>query len=218
MREYNSIIQDQLQKGITESVDPSGDESTRVHYLPHHAVIRQDKETTKVQIVYDDSAKSEEGLSLNDCLFTGQKFDQKILDILIHSQYYEECALEMHQQSKDFLRAGGFKVVTNVVTLQEKIDGKMKPDLKSEKHVNSKEDEAYSKTMLDSSQKILTEEQKVIGVHWSTSFYDPLGFISLVIVHFKVLFQEFCQARMEWDHPLTRKSLKKWQWLITSFT
>ena len=83
------------EQGIVEMVEPlqeeSGiqEESGRVHYLPHHAVIRQDKETTKLRIVYDASARSGEGLSLNNCLFTGQKFDQKILDILIRFRYYK---------------------------------------------------------------------------------------------------------------------------------
>ena len=52
----------------------------KVHYLPHHAVIWEDKETTKLRIVYDASAKSK-GPSLNDCLYTGPKFDQRIMDI-----------------------------------------------------------------------------------------------------------------------------------------
>lgn len=52
-----------------------------VHYLPHHPVIRRDKSTTKLRVVYDASAKTS-GLSLNDCLNPGPKFDQKILDIL----------------------------------------------------------------------------------------------------------------------------------------
>ena len=41
-----------------------------------------DKETMKVRVVYDASARSE-GPSLNDCLHAGPKFDQKILDILL---------------------------------------------------------------------------------------------------------------------------------------
>ena len=55
---------------------------TRIHYLPHHAVVRQEKETTKVRIVYDALARAQ-GPSLNDCLHTGPKFNQKILEILL---------------------------------------------------------------------------------------------------------------------------------------
>ena len=59
----------------------------KVHYLPHHTVIRHDKETTKLRIVYDASARSG-GPSLNYCLCTGPKFDQKILDILLRLRSY----------------------------------------------------------------------------------------------------------------------------------
>ena len=62
-------------------------DDTGVHYLPHHGVIRRDKETTKLCIVYDASAKSS-GLSLNDCLHTGLNFYQKIFDILLRFRVY----------------------------------------------------------------------------------------------------------------------------------
>ena len=52
------------------------------HYTPHHAVIRQDKETSKLCIMYDASAR-DDGPSLNDCLCTGPKFGQNILDIIL---------------------------------------------------------------------------------------------------------------------------------------
>ena len=55
---------------------------SRIHYLLHHAVVRQEKETTKVRIVDDASARAQ-GPSLNDCLHTGPKFNQKILQILL---------------------------------------------------------------------------------------------------------------------------------------
>ena len=54
----------------------------KMHYLPHHAVIRHDRDTTKVRVVYDASARSS-GPSLNDCLYTGPKFNQTIPDILL---------------------------------------------------------------------------------------------------------------------------------------
>ena len=61
---------------------PMERQAERVHCLPHHAVIRRDKDTTKLRIVYDASARST-GLSLNDCLHAGPKFDQKILNLLL---------------------------------------------------------------------------------------------------------------------------------------
>ena len=83
LEDYDTIIRNQVQQGIIQPVEDSeSTEADGVHYLPHHAVVRQDNETTKLRIVYDASAKST-GPSLNDCLHTGPKFDQRILDILL---------------------------------------------------------------------------------------------------------------------------------------
>ena len=67
---------------LAEIVSHSTNILGKVHYLPHHAVIRRDKETTKVCVVYDASAQSN-GPSLNNCLYTGPKFNQRILEILL---------------------------------------------------------------------------------------------------------------------------------------
>ena len=61
--------------------------ANRVHYMLHHAVVRQDKATTKLRVVYDASAKSD-GLSLNDCLFVGPSLNKKIFDILLRFRMY----------------------------------------------------------------------------------------------------------------------------------
>ena len=45
-------------------------------------------------------------------------------------------------------------------------------------------------------------------------FYDPLGFLSPVIVRFKVLFQELCGSKIDWDQPLSGELLAKWHSLI----
>lgn len=76
MHEYDSIIKTQLRQGIVEEFGhPDSAVSGRVHYLPHHAVVRRDKATTKVRIVYDASARAT-GCSLNECLHKGPKFEQ----------------------------------------------------------------------------------------------------------------------------------------------
>ena len=76
-KEYHTVIQDQLWQGITEEVteDPRANVDGKVHYLPHHAIIQKDKQTTKLQIVHDAS----EGRSLNDSLLSGPKFNQTSL-------------------------------------------------------------------------------------------------------------------------------------------
>ena len=85
-KEYHAIMQEQLQQEIIEKIQP-GQTANTLHYLSHHAVIRKDKQTTKLRIVYDASAR-DKGLSLNDCLYSGLKFDQSILDILMRFRTY----------------------------------------------------------------------------------------------------------------------------------
>jgi hypothetical protein len=71
LKEYDSIIRDQVEKGIIEQVS-SLEKADKVRYLPHQAVIRKDAVTTKLRIVYDASSKeSKSGTSLNDCLHVG---------------------------------------------------------------------------------------------------------------------------------------------------
>ena len=53
LERYNHTIQDQLANGIIETVDCSESTFSKVHYLPHHPVMRMDKTTTKLRVVYD---------------------------------------------------------------------------------------------------------------------------------------------------------------------
>ena len=72
LKKYDDTIQDQLKLGIIERVDASEHNSTLKHYLPHHCVLSPNRQTTKLRIVYDASAKvKNEDSSLNDCLYRG---------------------------------------------------------------------------------------------------------------------------------------------------
>ena len=83
LHEYHHIINEQLNKGVIEPVVEL-ECSERVHYLPHHAVVRQDAKTTKVRIVYDASSKeSKKALSLNDCLHVGPPLSPLLYEILL---------------------------------------------------------------------------------------------------------------------------------------
>ena len=82
--EYQKVIETQLESGIIEKVnDTEPVEVGKVCYLPHKAVIRENKETTKVRVVFDASAKTPEGPSLNDCMHAGPSLLPKLMDILL---------------------------------------------------------------------------------------------------------------------------------------
>ena len=91
IRKYNQIIEEQLSKGIVERVAADKDsEEEDVHYLPHHAVIRRDRETTKQRIVYDGSAKPRERThSSNDCLETGPNYTPQLFDTLVNFRWHK---------------------------------------------------------------------------------------------------------------------------------
>ena len=93
MKEYDTVIRDQLERGIIQEIDPAEKtEGVRLQYLPHHPVVRQDKDTTKLRIVYDASAKTREGPSLNSCLYTGPCLLSSIVDTLIRFRYQQNSS------------------------------------------------------------------------------------------------------------------------------
>ncbi|GFX42158.1 integrase catalytic domain-containing protein [Trichonephila clavipes] len=58
-----------------EKVEEHSDETSAnniCYYLPHHGVFRPDKTTTKLRVVFNGSAFTTSGLSLNDLLLKGE--------------------------------------------------------------------------------------------------------------------------------------------------
>ena len=83
LTKYDSVIQDQLLKGVIEKVDNESQDGIK-HYLPHHAVINPLKQTTKLRVVYDASAKTrQKHQSLNDCLYRGPVMLHDLCGILL---------------------------------------------------------------------------------------------------------------------------------------
>ena len=111
LREYDKVIKKQLAKRIIEHVNNLCPPVPKaLHYLPHHAVVRQDQETTKICAVYDGSAKDKgEFLSLNDYLHTGPNYIPLLFHVFIRFRSYpiaitadiEKAFLMIHIAEKD---------------------------------------------------------------------------------------------------------------------
>ena len=83
LKEYSNVIKQQQELGIIEQIaEEPGHKSA--HYLPHHAVVRPEKCTTKVRVVFDGSAKDGESmLSINECLEKGPNLVPHLFDVLV---------------------------------------------------------------------------------------------------------------------------------------
>ncbi|XP_015122525.1 uncharacterized protein LOC107044957 [Diachasma alloeum] len=60
--------------------------STPMYYFPHHGVLRESRETTKLRVVFNGSSKTSSGVSLNDIQHTGAKLQKNISDVLLSSR------------------------------------------------------------------------------------------------------------------------------------
>ena len=87
-QEYADTFSRQVNSGIIERVPLEQDPTTDVFFLPHHGVVRADKETTKLRIVFDGSAHDHSSCSLNDCLEKGPNLTPHVFDILVKFRTY----------------------------------------------------------------------------------------------------------------------------------
>ncbi|KAF2880220.1 hypothetical protein ILUMI_25956 [Ignelater luminosus] len=58
-------------------------------YLPHHAIIRESSETTKLRVVFDGLCKLEAGLSINEAQFTGPILQNDIFSIIARFRLHQ---------------------------------------------------------------------------------------------------------------------------------
>ena len=89
-------------------------ESGKIHYLPHRAVVKSERETTKVRAVFGASSKQSDEPSLNDLLYAGPCLLPKLHEILLRFQCGKIALvadikqallqIEVNHSHRDFLR------------------------------------------------------------------------------------------------------------------
>ncbi|XP_015111016.1 uncharacterized protein LOC107037141 [Diachasma alloeum] len=80
--QYCAVIKEYLDLGhLTEVTE--ADLSSFGFYLPHHAVIKESSLTIKVRVVFDGSAKTSTGISLNETLHVGPTIQDDIFSLLL---------------------------------------------------------------------------------------------------------------------------------------
>lgn len=98
--EYRAVIQEYLELGHVTRI--TTDHPSEIgYYLPHYGVIKELNQTTKLRVVFDGSAPSTTGISLNDILHTGPKLQEDLFDILLrfrsHQYFFTGDVEKMYQ-------------------------------------------------------------------------------------------------------------------------
>ena len=121
LMEYDDVLREQVGAAILEEV-PEQDINTSnsCHYSPHHAVITEDKATTKLRVVLDGAAWSSKfDFSINDCLSKSPNLLVSLFAILLRFMLFQVTVLAdiekaflqvcVHQDDIDALRILWYK-------------------------------------------------------------------------------------------------------------
>ena len=81
-RAYQGVIEDYLEKKYIRKVLQDESVPETEWFLPHFPVVKPDRATTKVRVVFDGSAAFE-GNSLNNESFPGPKLQSNVFDVLV---------------------------------------------------------------------------------------------------------------------------------------
>lgn len=104
-RDYKNFIDEYLQLNHMRLIDETViDSSQKSFYLPHHCVIKPTSTTTKLRVVFDASAKSSSGVSLNDVLMVGPVVQDDLFSIVLrfrkHNVAFTSDIKKMYRQIK----------------------------------------------------------------------------------------------------------------------
>ena len=326
LKDYDAILTQQLSDGI---IEPAHNDTTlSKHFLPHRAVVKSDKTTSKVRIVFDASAKSADSPSLNDCLVTGPSLTPALLGVLLRFRAHNVAIvgdvekafhqISVHPDDRDFLSFLWFanpneidfdnfennelvqyrlcRVLFGATSSPFILSGTIISHVENYAHADAE----FSRKLLESlhvddlNTGTVTVEQgfqfftqakqtlkdasfnlrkfqsnsielenmiaaydptcmntenspKILGLKWDkindtfifdfqdisthviephtkrnvmhfiASIYDPLGLINPVVVSFKILLQDICMSKIDWDDALPPDIESRWLNLLQEF-
>lgn len=83
--QYDDFMREYIELGHMSEVRNTDKKVTtnEIYYLPHHAVVKTSSLTTKCRVVFDASAITDNGISLNKKLLVGPKLQDDLFDILV---------------------------------------------------------------------------------------------------------------------------------------
>ena len=133
-------------------------------------------------------------------------------------------ALEFFVKFKEGLALGGFnlsKFRSNSKELENLVVEKFHGEISNENTILSLQWDKSSDEIIYDVNKICKNIPTVITkrsiIQFLASIYDPLGLINPLIVKFKVLFQDMCIEKHNWDDQLSEKFVLRFTEIVDDF-
>ena len=104
LRGYHRSIQELVSSGVVKEVSPQEAKKSSVFYFLHRPVVKETSVSTKIRPVFDASAKGSNGVSLNDCLYTGPSMIPNLVSVLIRFRCWRVALTA--DVTKVFLKVG----------------------------------------------------------------------------------------------------------------
>ncbi|CAK1584170.1 unnamed protein product [Parnassius mnemosyne] len=111
---YSAVIREYIDLNHMEIVPEEERDNPCAVYLPHHAIIREDKSTTKLRVVFDASCPGTNGISLNHDLMVGPVLQPELRHLVMRWRVRPICLIadivkmyrqiEVSKSDKDFQR------------------------------------------------------------------------------------------------------------------
>ncbi|XP_076301647.1 uncharacterized protein LOC143219631 [Lasioglossum baleicum] len=101
-REYSAFMSEYERLGHMERVNTGSSLPDRTIYIPHHPVLRPSSSTTHLRVVFNASALTSNGRSLNDFLLSGPKLQTDLPSVILrwrhHRYVYTADIAKMYRQ------------------------------------------------------------------------------------------------------------------------
>ncbi|XP_026742765.1 uncharacterized protein LOC113504589 isoform X2 [Trichoplusia ni] len=86
---YVNFMDEYIELGHMSEYSHCNTASTHPNYLPHHGVLKESKSTTKLRVVFDASARTTTGKSLNQIQMVGSPLQDDLLSILLRFRQHK---------------------------------------------------------------------------------------------------------------------------------
>ncbi|CAB4039155.1 integrase core domain [Paramuricea clavata] len=231
---YRKSMQEFFSSGVVEKVIDRQPENKRgVYYLPHRAVYDTTRVTTKCRIVFDASAKTSTGKSLNNCLYAGPPLQLNIVAIELRFRMRKYALvgdiskmflnIDIREEDRDFLR----KWATNDPEILKEIPADERAPTEALYSRSPTPDEISAETstlgvrwhpgkdiILFNQHGRLSEENKNTKTSVASllaKLYDPLGLISPFVLLARKVMKTTFQLKLDWKDKLEGEILSDWE-------